>query len=1106
MDWRKLMLTTIRGIGPASLILAGCSLLDPRASIAAGAAGIRAAGLRCEYRQDPLGIDVVQPRLSWTLEAASGAARGLAQSAWRVLVASTPGKLAGEQGNLWDSGKVESDQQLHVQYAGKPLTSHIRCYWKVCVWDQDGKASQWSEPARWAMGLLEPQDWQGRWIAATERLAAPISPGLAGYHALEATKADEAKWVQVDLGTERPLDEVTLYPPAPAGFEQVKGFGFPVRFRLDTSNDPDFRQSQTLADYTQKDYPSPGNEHRAFAANGVRSRYVRITATRLWNRGSGPAPFCFALAELEVMSKGTNVALRAPVLAKDSVENGDWGLKRLTDGQRLPDRKDSPPNEPGNAAVLLRKEIQLDGKVTRATAFLCGLGCAELEINGRKIGADVLDPGFTDYSRRVLYRTYDVTDAIRRGTNALGVILGGGWFNLATPDLFGFERAPWSASPRMLCQLHIEFTDGTTRTVVSDASWKWSTGAITFNCVRGGETIDARVDKPGWSLAGYDDSDWRAAVAVDQPAGKMVSQQHPPIRATASIRPVKLTEPKPGVYVFDLGVNIAGWARLSTRGPRGAKVTLESNELLNPDGTVNTKHNTSHTNGRFQTEEYILKGEGLENFEPRFTYHGFRYVQVTGLTEKPTLDSLTGRWVTTDPEPAGSFTCSNERINKIQELIHRTLLNNMHGIPTDCPQREKMGWMNDGCVCMETAFYNLDTPLFYRKWFHDMMDAQDPNGHVPDFAPTSGWGRTQPDGSPGEMADPWWGGAIVMAPWKLYLHYGDTRVLEEGYPNMKAYVDYLGATAREHIIEWGLGDWLVGSAGAGAPPQTHISTAAYAYQARIVSQTAALLGRDDDARRYAALAGRIRDAFNKKNLNPENGWYVSDSQTGQALPLALDLAPENLRPRVLERLVDSITGSRKGHVGTGIVGLLYLFQALMENGRDDLAYLMMTQEDFPGWLHMINSGATSIWEAWNGEASRNHPTLGCIGVWFYQGLGGIRPDPAAPAFKRFVIKPAAVGDLAWVKCSYQSVRGRIESNWRREGGKLRLEVTIPVNTTATVYVPTTRPGDVTESGRLAEKANGVKFLRAEKEAAVYEVGSGNYVFEVPYSPGGGLRQ
>lgn len=1076
------------------ILVAGFSAIVLGVTGLADGAGLIPTHLRCEYRTDPLGIDTLRPRLSWRLESER---RDEKQTAYQVVVASSRENLDAGRFDLWDSDRVPSDQSIQVEYAGKPLASGKRSYWQVRVWDKTGQAWAWSTPAVWSMGLLSPGDWKGRWIAATEKLFTTATKGSPGYHALEAKSPDEVKWVQVDMGAERAIDSVLLYPPAPSGFEKVQGFGFPVRFRLDASNDPDFGQSQAIVDQTREDYPNPGNEFRAFAANGIRARYVRVTATRLWNRGSGPEPFCFALAEMEVMSKGTNVALGASPRAKDSVEASGWGLKRLTDGERISAAGVVTADQPGNAAVLMRKEIRLEGKVARATAFVCGLGYSELEMNGRKIGADVLDPGFTDFSRRVLYRTYDVTDAIRSGANALGVMLGGGWYNLATPDLFAFERAPWSASPRLLFQLHIVFADGTTRTVVSDDSWKWSTGAITFNCVRGGETIDAREDKPGWSLAGYDDTAWRSAVVVDRPAGRLVSQQHPPIRATESIRPVQLTEPKPGVYVFDLGVNIAGWARISTRGPRGTRVTLESNERLNPDGTVDTRNLTSHTYGRFQTEEFILKGEGVETFEPRFTYHGFRYVQVTGLAEKPALDSLTGRWVTTDPEPAGQFVCSNERINLVQKTILRTLLNNMHGIPTDCPQREKMGWMDDGCVCMEMAFFNLDTPLFYRKWFNDMVDAQDPNGHVPDFVPTSGWGRSKSDGSPGDMADPWWGGAIVLAPWKLYQYYGDTRVLQEGYPAMKAYVDYLASTARDHAIQWGLGDWLDESAGGGGRrvPVVQTSTAAYAYFAGIVSRTASLLNQKADAEKYASLASTIRAAFNKNYLNADSGLYAKDSQTAQALPLALGLVPEDKRALVLSQLVNNIRDLRKNHVSTGIVGTLYLFHALMEQGRDDLAWSMMTQEDYPGWLHMMNQGATSIWEAWNGDASRNHPTFGCVGFWFYQGLAGIQPDVSAPGFKKIILRPAVVGDLAWVKARYDSIHGPILSDWKREGGQFTLNLTIPANTTATVFVPAKEAEAVTESGKPASQAEGVKFVRMDAHAAVYAVGSGAYRFQ-----------
>ena len=393
--------------------------------------------------------------------------------------------------------------------------------------------------------------------------------------------------------------------------------------------------------------------------------------------------------------------------------------------------------------------------------------------------------------------------------------------------------------------------------------------------------------------AAFPDAGWKPVVPVPAPAGKLVSQQHPPIRITESVEPVKITEPKPGVYLFDLGVNIAGWATLHTHGAPGTKVTVEYNEALLPSGEIDRKHTSSHTYGRFQTDEFILSGKGEEAFEPRFTYHGFRYVQVTGLTAKPDIHTLTGRVVTTDPARTGQFSCSEERINHLQDLFTRTLLNNMHGIPTDCPQREKMGWMDDGCVDIEMALLNFDTTNFYRKWIADMVDAQDADGHVPDIVPTSGWGRSAGPGQPGEMADPWWGGAIVMAPWKLYVYRGDVRLLRESYPAMKAYVDFMTSTAKDHVVSWGLGDWLDESAGGGGRrvPVAQTSTACYAYCANIVAQTAAILGKSEDTANYRSLSAAIKDKFNALFLNKETGAYAPDSQTAQAIPLYTGLAP-----------------------------------------------------------------------------------------------------------------------------------------------------------------------------------------------------------------------
>jgi len=1091
-------------------------------SVALPAAALTVCDLRCEYRTDPLGIDTAEPRLSWILDSD---VRGQKQTAYRILVAAGVDELSEGKGSLWDSGIVESDQSVHVMYRGRPLQSRMRCYWKVRVWDKDGRESAWSAPASWSMGLLHPGDWQGRWIGASDQRDPPRPRRVAGYHAAEAAKADEVKWVQVDLGADHRLDKVTLYPPTPSGFDHVQGFGFPVRFRIEASRDSDFGHSRTLADFTGGDYPNPGDEPRMFAAGDVQARYVRVTATQLWNRTTGERPFCFALAELEVRSKGANVALHAAVQAKDSVEYSGWNLKRLTDGERpekpsatigaalrRPERTREQRNgvgadesdDPPYAALLLRKQIDLPQQPVRATAYISGLGYYELHINGHKAGDHVLDPGFTDYTHRVLYVTYDVTDLLRSGRSAVGVVLGSGWYDSPATDVWTFHLAPWIAPPKLLLQLDIEYGDGTRETVVSDASWKCATGPIVFNSIRGGETHDARRAKSGWDQPDYDDSTWRDVKIAPAPGGQLCSQFHPPIRATASIRPVQLTEPKPGMHVFDLGVNTAGWARLNTSGPRGTRVKLEYGESLNADGTVNMEYLAGLTRGRFQTDECVLAGEGVETYEPRFTYHGFRYVQVTGLARSPTLDSLVGIRVHTDPEPAGEFACSNPTVNRIQEMILRTQLTNIHGLPSDCPHREKIGWTGDGYITMEEAIYNFRMPTFYLKWWRDMVDVQDDNGHASPIAPSPGWGRSQPDGSPGILSDPWWGGAIVRLPWKHYCYYGDRRILEQAYEPMKKYLGYVAAHAPGHI-SWGAeGDWLevgVGGSSTRTPPQL-AGTAAYFYHARIVAEIAKLLGKSDDAAEYSKLAEEISASFHKEYFDPQTGLYAKDSQTAQAMPLCFGMTSPDKRELVLQRLLEDVRETRDNHISSGIIGTYYVFQALMETGHDDVAYAILTRHGFPGWVHMLDQGATTVWESWTGDGSRNHPALGSIGAWFYEGLAGIRLDPTTTAFKKIIIKPAIVGDLTWVKTHHESLYGRIVSDWKREGDRLTMHITIPANTTATVYVPTTRPDAVEESGRPVTQAEAVRFLRAEARAAVYGVGSGNYVFGAPFISSG----
>lgn len=876
--------------------------------------------LRCEYRTTPLGIDVLQPRLSWLLVPTDEARRCLSQQAYQVQVAGSERSLTDDRPDLWDSGQVQSGQSAHVVYGGRPLASRTKCYWRVRVWDQDGRPSAWSRPSFWTMGLLSPSDWQGQWIGAPE-----------------------------------------------AGF----------------------------------------------------------------------------------------------------------------------------------AAPTLRREVQAKGKPVRATADICGLGYYELRINGQRVGDHVLDPGFTDYTKRVLYVTYDVTEHFQAGLNAVGAILGGGWYHLPAGDLFGFHKAPWTAPPKLLLDIDLEFADGTHQAIVSDASWRWCTGPIVFNSLRAGETIDAREDKPLWDQPGFRDDEWKSVQVLQAPAGRLVAQSHPPIRATGSRPAVSISEPRSGVYVFDFGENISGHVRFKASGAAGQEVTLLSNEKLAADGTVDMLHCASHTSGRFQTETFILSGRGVDTFEPRFTYHGFRYVEVRGLTHRPRPEDLTGIWVHTDPEVAGDFACSDQTINAIQKMLVRTQLNNLHGIPTDCPQREKMGWLQDGCVTEEAAICNFDMATFYAKWFADMLDAQDAGGHVPSIVPTCGWGRVNSDGSPGAYADPWWGSAIIRTPWNLYLYYGDRRVLEECYPAMKAYVDYLGRRSRDLVIDWQLGDWLeVGNPATGKKtPVALVSTAAYFHCADLMSRIALSLGRSDDAAAYADLARRIGERINAQFLDASTGLYGPNTQTAQVLALQLGFAPADKRAIVLEGLMKNIQ-ARGGHLSTGIVGTHYLPYALSENGQARLATAVLTAEGYPGFVHMLRSGATTLWEQWDGGNSQDHPTFGCVGAWFYQALAGIRPDVNEPGFRRIIFRPRPAW-LTWARARYRSPYGEIVSDWKVADGILTWKIVVPANTRATVYVPTRDSGAVRESGKPASQATGVKSVGVDNGEAAYEVGSGRYRFVAP---------
>ncbi len=915
-------------------------------------ASLKAPALKCEYRTNPLGIDTPEPRLSWLLESQ---VRGQRQTAYQVLAASAPAKLSRNQGDLWDSGKVVSDRSVHVVYAGKTLQPGQRVYWKVRVWDRDGKPSAYSPPAWWEMALLSPPDWQARWI--TSPSAGPVS---------EAAAFD--------------------------------------------------------------DHPAP----------------------------------------------------------------------------------------------LLRKEFTLDKPVARARAYVTGLGYYELRLNGERVGDHVLDPGWTSYSKRVLYSTYDVTPQLKQGRNAIGMMLGNGWFNPLPLAMWGQLKpgqALTTGQPRALAQFVIQFKDGSTQTIGTDDSWRAGDGPILRNSVYLGEVYDARREQPGWDKAGFDDSRWPGAVlAQGQDLGVLRAQDAPPIRITRTLKPVKLTEPNPGVFLFDFGQNFSGWARLRVQGGAGTRVRLRAGELLYKNGTLNgmtavcgqVKDGGSDyrydglgkPRTAFQLDEYVLNGRGLEVFTPRFTFHGFRYIEVTGFPGKPNLDSLEGLGLNSDVESAGSFQCSNEMFNRIQAIVRQTLLANLYSVQSDCPHREKFAYGGDIAVSSEMGMLNFDMARFYAKAAQDLVDAARSNGGLTETAPYVGisdqsLGDTLPAVDLGGRSGPVdYGLAQPLLAWQLYQYYGDRRLLEEQYEPAKRWVALLRSKAVDNLLDNGISD----HEGLAPKPRALTGTAIYYYNVKLLALLAQALGKTEPATEARALAETIKAAFNRKFLQPGTGRYDAATQACQAFALYLGLVPPEESDRALAVLVRDIMETHEGHLSTGIFGTKYLLHGLTDLNQAEVAYTIVNQRTFPGWGHMLENGATTLWEHWefsDNTYSHNHPMFGSVSEWFFKALAGIRPAPDAIGFDKVIIAPQTVGDLKWTKASYDSVRGRIVSEWRMEPGRFHLHVRIPVGISATVILPTEDKAAITEGGKPLHRATGVQTLAAKGGKTILVLAAGDYRFAAP---------
>jgi alpha-L-rhamnosidase len=724
----------------------------------------------------------------------------------------------------------------------------------------------------------------------------------------------------------------------------------------------------------------------------------------------------------------------------------------------------------------LRKEFSVKGRIKRARAYVAGLGYHELRLNGRKAGDHVLDPAWTTYDKRVLYVTYDVTRFLRDGANAVAVTLGHGWYK---------ARA-------LLLQIDIEMEDGTSTSVVSNTTWKAADGPIVADSVYDGETYDARRETAGWERPGFDDKDWPAAEAVKGPAGVLSAQLMPAIQVVDTIVPLKMSSPRPDVYVFDMGQNFSGWARLRLLGPRGTDVRLRFAELLYDNGTLNQENLRSA-----QAEDhYILKGEGEEVWEPRFTYHGYRYVEVTGFPGTPKLDSIRGRVVHSAVEPVGSFAASKDILNGLQRIITWGQKTNLHSIPTDCDQRdERMGWMGDAQGTAEEAIMNFDMAAFYTNFVRDIRDVQDEKGRITDTVPFI-WGS--------RPADPAWGTAYPLIAWYMYQYYGDTRILEEHYGGLKKYVEFLRSTAENGVLKWShYGDWVAVE----KCPNAIVSSFYYYYDVKVLADAARVIGKTGDAARYDKLAAEIKAAFNREFYDPRTGNYADGSQTANTLPLFLDIATE-AQGGAWGRLFDDIVYRHDSHLTTGIIGTKYIMELLTRNGSADLAYDIACKTDYPSWGYMIKNGATTLWELWQKREgpsmnSHNHPMFGSVGSWLYKALAGINLAPGTTGFESVLIQPQMVRDLTHASGSTRSVRGEVACAWSRTERSIRVEVTIPFGAEAEVVIPKLgiRNILITEGGRMIWAKDG--FVAGtdgiagavDKDGAIrIKTGGGRYIF------------
>jgi alpha-L-rhamnosidase len=795
-------------------------------------------------------------------------------------------------------------------------------------------------------------------------------------------------------------------------------------------------------------------------------------------KGKTLQPFTRYYWTVKIWDKDARPALAAKV---GSFETGMMDMKNWK-GAWISDTRDVHLKP----AAYFRKSFQAGKKIRSARAYITAAGLYELYINGAKIGDHRLDPMYTRFDRRNLYVTHDISTALRNGKNVLGVLLGNGWYNHQSTAVWYFHEAPWRARPTFCMDVRITYEDGSEETITTGKDWKTSLSPVIFNSIYTAEHYDSRLEQTGWNTTAFNDTSWKDIMYRAAPSGNVTAQVLHPVRNVETIQPKTINKINDTTYVFDLGRNISGISQFRVNAEAGTTFRLKHGERIYNNGTVDVSNIDVHyrpvdNTDPFQTDIFITNGKGMQTFMPHFNYKGFQYIEVS--SSKPvdlTKESLTGYFMHSDVPAVGLVRSSNPTIDKIWSATNNSYLSNLFGYPTDCPQREKNGWTGDAHIAIETGLYSFDGITIYEKWMADHRDEQQPNGVLPSIIPTDGWGYEWGNG-------PDWTSTIAIIPWNIYLFYGDSKILADCYDNIKRYVDHITDTSPSGLTSWGLGDWVPVKS---QSPVELTSTVYYFVDATILSKTAKLLGKQADHEKYAKLALKIKDAFNKKYLNIENGIYNKGLQTELAVPLHWGLVPEGLRTKVAANLAKRVEAD-SNHIDVGLLGTKAILNALSENGYAGLAYKLASQETFPSWGWWMVNGATTLYENWpidaKSDISMNHIMFGEIGAWLYKALGGIRPDQDQPGFKNILFEPHFVKGLDHFEASHEGPYGTIYSAWKRNGKKIIYTVIVPPNSTASVRLQTSKDQKLYLNGKLEHTIAGIFLQKIKAGSYQYEL-------------------